>query len=279
MTYPIQILDGYGEFFDTPRNATTNAKQRRKEKRASKQTGNKPDQNQQPNNSSLILKKIEPITENQEKAFAAYNAGKNIANLGVAGTGKSFIAMWLGLNDILNGGKKKKLVIIRSAVQSRAMGFLPGNAKEKMRVYESPYVSICTKLFGRSDAYEILKKRGLIEFESTSFLRGETFENCVIVFDEMQNSSFEELQTVLTRVGENTKIMLCGDFGQNDLIYSKYDQSGLAKFMNIVKRMKEFSIVNFKIDDICRSGLVKSFYIALAKEDEYVSAKSNPVQD
>ncbi len=266
MTGTIDKYDGNREFFEAPQLPPT-AREKRKAKRAAR-TRTEPVQ------SSLFLKKIEPITTSQKKAFAAYQNNKHIANLGVAGSGKSFVAMWLGLNEIMNGGNKNKLVIIRSAVQSRAMGFLPGNAKEKMRMYETPYVSICTKMFGRSDSYEILKKRGQVEFESTSFLRGETFENCVIIFDEIQNASFEELQTVLTRVGDNTKIMLCGDFGQNDLIYSKYDQSGLAKFMNVLKRMKEFEIINYGINDIVRSGLVKSFYVALAKEDEFVCSRA-----
>jgi phosphate starvation-inducible PhoH-like protein len=274
MSEAIQFNDGRSEFFENPESVQShfNAKQRKKIRRSAKKT--EPQSQSQTPNSSLILKKIDPITLNQSKAFDAYMAGKNIINLGVAGSGKSFLAMWLALNDIMNGNKKKKLVIIRSAVQSRAMGFMPGNSKEKMKMYETPYTAICSKFFGRSDAYEILKKRGLLEFESTSFLRGETFDNCVILFDEMQNASFEELQTVLTRVGDNTKIMLCGDFGQNDLIFSKYDQSGLGKFMNIIKRMKEFEIINFKIPDIVRSGLVKAFYVALAKEEEDVHSRT-----
>jgi len=142
------------------------------------------------------------------------------------------------------------------------MGFLPGNAKEKTKVYEGPYYDICTKLFGRGDAYEILKQRGNVEFVSTSFLRGSTFDDCIIVVDEMQNMNDQELHTVMTRVGENCRIIFAGDVKQDDLTSERFkESSGLKEFMSIIENMKEFKFVEFHKEDIVRSDLVKSYII------------------
>ena len=142
------------------------------------------------------------------------------------------------------------------------MGFLPGNQKEKMAVYEAPYVSIATKLFGRGDAYAVLKQKNLIEFISSSFLRGETFDDCILIVDECQNMSDQELHTIMTRVGNNCKIIFCGDVKQDDLTSErKKEVSGLRTFMQIIKNMREFEFVEFVADDIVRSDLVKSYII------------------
>lgn len=248
-------LNGY-EMFESPARRGSSRKKKRFERLAAKEIT--------PANISLVLKKIEPKTKNQEKVFDDYSKGKHIVTLGCAGSGKSFLSVYLALNEILNTkSSKKKLVIIRSAVPGRDQGFLPGSAAEKMKIYENPYVSICKNLFGRSDAYEILKKRGIIEFESTSYMRGETFDDSILLFDEVQNANYQEIHTILTRLGNNSKLFIAGDYGQDDLNKSKYDVSGLGQIMKILNKMREVSTTYFTLDDIQRSGFVKNFYRAL----------------
>ena len=159
------------------------------------------------------IKKIEPLTENQKISFEQYHNGKNLMLHGIAGTGKSFISVYLALNEIMNENKNyNKIIIVRSVVPTRDMGFLPGNSKEKTKVYEAPYYAICGELFGRGDAYEILKQKGLVDFISTSFIRGITLNNCIIIVDEIANMTLHELDSIITRVGKNCKIIFSGDF-------------------------------------------------------------------
>ena len=209
------------------------------------------------------IKDIDPMTDTQEDAFDAWDDGFNLMLHGMAGTGKTFLALYFSLSEIFEQNSYyNKLFIIRSVVPSRDMGFLPGSQKEKMKVYEGPYYDICNKLFQRGDAYEILKQRNQVEFMSTSFLRGETFDDCILVVDEVQNMSDQELHTVMTRVGENCRIIFCGDVKQDDLTSERYNEhSGLANFMKIIDRMKEFKFVEFEANDIVRSALVKSYII------------------
>lgn len=210
-----------------------------------------------------IRKGIEPMTDTQGDAFDAWDEGFNLMLHGIAGTGKTFLAVYFSLREIFEQNSYyNKLFIIRSVVPSRDMGFLPGSQKEKMKVYEGPYYDICNKLFQRGDAYEILKQRNQVEFMSTSFLRGETFDDCIIVVDEVQNMSDQELHTVMTRLGENCIIIFCGDVKQDDLTSERFNErSGLAAFMRIIERMREFKFVEFEVDDIVRSNLVKSYII------------------
>lgn len=206
---------------------------------------------------------ISPMTKNQELAFDAWEDDYNLMLHGIAGTGKTFLALLFALKDVMvSNSVYKKVFIIRSTVPSRDMGFLPGSQKEKMAVYEGPYVSICTKLFGRADAYSVLKSRDTVEFISSSFLRGETFDDCIIIVDECQNMADQELHTIMTRVGNNCKIIFCGDVKQDDLTSErKKEVSGLRAFMPIIKNMQEFEFVEFVADDIVRSDLVKSYII------------------
>lgn len=207
------------------------------------------------------LKHIEPLTENQKVVFNAFEQGKNLMLHGIAGTGKSFLSMYLSLRQILNETNQyKKLVIVRSVVPTRDMGFLPGNNKEKTKVYEAPYYAICTELFGRSDSYEYLKSRNLIEFISTSFIRGITLNDCIIIVDEMANCTLHELDSVITRIGKNCKIIFCGDFRQSDF-NKEHERNGLKDFMKIVQKMKYFHFVDFNENDIVRSHLVKDYII------------------
>ena len=203
------------------------------------------------------------MTESQKAAFDAWDEGYNLMLHGIAGTGKTFLALYFSISEILSkNAHYKKVCVIRSVVPSRDMGYLPGTQKDKMKVYEGPYYDICTKLFKRGDAYEVLKQRNSIEFMSTSFLRGSTFDDCILVVDEVQNMSDQELHTVMTRVGENCRIIFCGDVGQDDLTSErKKEVSGLRNFMKIISKMKEFKFVEFTVNDIVRSDLVKSYII------------------
>jgi phosphate starvation-inducible protein PhoH len=221
---------------------------------------------------SFDLKPISPLTENQKRAFAAYHK-KNLFLHGIAGTGKTFISFYLALRDILGGNSPyKKLYVMKSIVPSRDIGFLPGSAQEKMAVYEAPYYAICQELFGSSLAYENLKKSGKIEFLSTSYVRGITLADCVVLVDEVQNQNAQELNSVITRVGSNCKIIFAGDLKQNDLV-NRRELSGLADFMKIIKRMTEFTFVEFGIDDILRSDLVRSYIIARNNLEEEQEVK------
>ncbi|CAB4162950.1 PhoH Phosphate starvation-inducible protein PhoH, predicted ATPase [uncultured Caudovirales phage] len=210
---------------------------------------------------NFTLKNFEPLTKNQKKTFDSYEAGKNLMLHGIAGTGKSFVSIYLSLKQILGENSPyKKLVIVRSVVPTRDMGFLPGNSKEKAKVYEAPYYAICTELFGRGDAYEYLKNKNLIEFISTSFIRGITLNNCIIVVDEIANMTMHELDSVITRVGKNCKVIFCGDFRQSDFT-REHEKNGLIDFMTIIEKMKSFVFVDFDEQDIVRSSMVKEYII------------------
>lgn len=210
------------------------------------------------------LEYIRPKTENQRKTFKEYSTGKNLLLHGVPGSGKTFVSLYLALDELMNQNTKlQKVVIIRSAQSSKGIGFLPGTAKQKMEVYETPYSTICSKLFDRNDAYQLLKNKGIVEFESTSFLRGTTIDDAIIIIDEAQNLSYQELKTVLTRVGDNSRIVICGDINQDDLTSARYnEESGLKSIMKIMDRIPSVSKVEFEIQDIVRSGFVKEFIIA-----------------
>jgi phosphate starvation-inducible protein PhoH and related proteins len=211
---------------------------------------------------NLQLKHIEPKTIKQQDAFSAYDHGQNLLLHGVAGTGKTFIALYLALKSLLeNNSKYKKIIIVRSAVPSRDIGFLPGNAKEKMAVYEAPYQAIFSELFGRDDAYNIFKTKKQVEFIPTSFIRGLTINNAIILVDELQNCTDSELNTVITRCGRNTKMLLAGDHRQDDLSGKKGEMSGLKTILGILKRMNTVSTIDFGIDDIQRSQFVREYLI------------------
>ena len=210
------------------------------------------------------LETFDPLTENQKKFFDAYKKQEYfIALHGVAGTGKSFIAMYKALEEVLDKGTPfDKVIIVRSAVPSREVGHLPGTLEEKTDIYTQPYIQICHTLFGRSDAYEMLVNQDNIEFVSTSFIRGMTFDDCIIIVDEMQNMTFEEIDTVMTRVGSRSKIIWCGDYRQTDLNKKKNDMSGILKFFEIAELMGDFTKIEFTPEDIVRSSLVKDYILA-----------------
>lgn len=210
---------------------------------------------------ALHLQSIRPLTDNQARAFAYWDDGFNLMLHGVAGTGKTFIGFALSLDEILNHGTYEKLVVVRSTVPTREQGFLPGGPVDKARVYEQPYMHICANLFGRGDAYDILKNKDQINFISTSYIRGSNLENCIVLVDECQNLNFHELDSIITRLGENSAIIFAGDFRQSDLI-NDYERKGLHTFKRIVSNMDSFRTVEFDREDIVRSELVKNYIIA-----------------
>lgn len=221
-------------------------------------------------NKKFNMKRIQPMTDTQKELFLSYKSGKNIANIGSAGTGKTYVSLYLALEEVLENEEYERVIIIRSAVQSREQGFMPGSLTDKMGYYETPYIDIVNDLFGRVDAYQIMKQKNQVQFMSTSFVRGLTFDNAIIIVDECQNMTYQELDTVITRVGESSKIVFCGDMKQDDLKISKHrqDVSGLKDFIRVVSTMQDFTVVEFTTDDIVRSGLVKQYLIAKERELE-----------
>lgn len=202
---------------------------------------------------NFYLKEIEPLTKSQ---LAVFDSDKHLMLHGCAGTGKTFISLYLALDD-LQKEEHDRIVLVRSAVPTREMGFLPGTEEEKSKVYENPYVNIMQELFSRGDnPYGQLKQKGIINFLTTSYIRGTTFNDTVVIVDECQNMTFHELDSIITRVGQNCRIIFCGDFFQSDL-----KNNGLQDFMSIIKAMDEFDFVEFGVEDIVRSDFVKSYLV------------------
>lgn len=208
--------------------------------------------NTAPTTPGFKLSYIRPLNENQATVLGS---DKNLVLSGYAGTGKTYLASYVAYKEIFEG-KYNKLVYMRSAVPTRNIGFLPGTDKEKLEVYEAPYIDIATELLGRGDAYEILKKKGLVHFTSTSFVRGINLRDAVLVVDETQNMSYHELDSIITRLNDNCKIIFCGDIRQADLY-----KNGLEDFYNVLKVMDEFDFIEFQKEDIVRSELVKNYII------------------
>lgn len=210
---------------------------------------------------------IEPIGESQTKLFEAYDAEQNIFAHGVAGSGKTFILLYKALSQVLNKQTPyEKVVLIRSLLPSRDVGFLPGTIEEKSDLYQDPYRILVRYLFEMpsdqdfAQLYDKLIAQGSLEFISTSFLRGQTFDRSIIICDEFQNMEFHELDTLITRVGQDSKIMFAGDTAQTDLRNGK--REGHHRFQNILETMREFTTVEFDFGDIVRSGLVRNYLIA-----------------
>ena len=217
---------------------------------------------------SEYLVDVQPITENQKILFNSYKEGKNIISYGVAGTGKTFVTLYNALKDVLDETTPyEKIYIVRSLVATREIGFLPGDHEDKSDIYQVPYKHMVKYMFQMgSDAdfemlYGNLKAQDTIKFWSTSFLRGTTLDRSIIIVDEFQNLNFHELDSIITRIGENSKICFCGDARQSDLTKTN-DRNGIMDFMNILRKMPSFDVIEFEIDDIVRSGLVKEYIIA-----------------
>lgn len=214
------------------------------------------------------LVRVSPMTDHQHEVFDLWEQPgvECLVLKGCAGSGKTFQSLYLALKEVLaTDTEYDKIVIIRSTAAVRSSGFLPGTLEEKLAPYEDPYSGILDELFPWKRSYEHLKLLKKIEFHSTEFLRGVTLDRCIVIVDESQNMTLAELKTIVTRKGPNCKLVFCGDTYQNDLIVKKNDQSGFEEFCAILAHMSEVGIVEFDVDDIVRSGFVRSFIIQAQK--------------
>ena len=229
---------------------------------------NKQLKRKKPVNSDVMVD-IKPLTKSQEKVFDAYKKGKNIFAYGAAGTGKTFVALYLALREVLDQmSPYENVYIVRSLVSTREIGFLPGDHEDKSFLYQIPYKHMVKYMFEMSDdsefemLYGALKGQDTIKFWSTSFIRGTTLDNAIILVDEMQNLNFHELDSIITRVGENSKIIFCGDASQTDLTKTN-EKNGILDFMKIISAMEDdFTSIEFGLEDIVRSGLVRKYLLA-----------------
>ncbi len=215
-----------------------------------------------------IMKTIEPLTDNQEKLYERYKLEQNLVAYGAAGTGKTFITLYNALRDVLSEKTPyEKIYLVRSLVATREIGFLPGDHEDKSSLYQIPYKNMVKYMFEMPDdsAFEMLygnlKTQGTISFWSTSFIRGTTLDNAIIIVDEFQNLNFHELDSIITRVGENSKIMFCGDATQSDLVKTN-ERNGIIDFMRILRVMPSMAMIEFGVEDIVRSGLCKEYLVA-----------------
>ena len=220
-----------------------------------------------PINADLLVD-IEPLTDNQKRLFDSYSQDKHLVAYGCAGTGKTFITLYNALSEVLDTTTPyEKIYLVRSLVSTREIGFLPGDHEDKSFLFQVPYKNMVKYMFQMpSDAdfemlYGNLKSQDTISFWSTSFIRGTTFDNAIIIVDEFQNLNFHELDSIITRVGENTKIMFCGDATQTDLVKTN-EKNGIVDFMRILRAMPSFDVIEFGLEDIVRSGLVKEYIVA-----------------
>lgn len=202
---------------------------------------------------------VEPLTEGQKTVFNSYKSGNNLCLSGSPGTGKTFVALYLALEEVLTRGNEyDKVIIIRSIVPTRDIGFLPGEIEDKEQAYAEPYQEICRELFDDQIAWKKLAGDHKIIFRSTSFLRGLTFKNAIVIIDEMQNCNYHELCTIATRLGDNCKFITCGDYYQSDLS-KQGDKNGVLQFIKILENMNRFDHVQFTWADCVRSGFVRDF--------------------
>ena len=215
-----------------------------------------------------FLRDIEPLTDNQQSLFDSYAKDKNLVAYGCAGTGKTFITLYNALSDVLDQTTPyEKIYIVRSLVATREIGFLPGDHEDKSSLYQIPYKNMVKYMFEmRTEAdfqmlYGNLKTQGTIDFWSTSFIRGTTFDKSIIIVDEFQNLNYHELDSIMTRVGEQSKIMFCGDATQTDLI-KQNERNGIHDFMRVLRLMSSVDVIEFGVEDIVRSGLVKDYILA-----------------
>lgn len=213
------------------------------------------------------LRTFEPLTENQSKFFELYRGGAYCIGLfGSPGVGKTFLSLYKAMEEVLDKTNSfKQVVVVRSAVQVRDQGFVPGDLEEKMQIYEQPYKEISQTLFNRPDAWERLKEQGYARFISTTAIRGISIDDAIIIVDECQSMTWHELSSVISRTGHRSKIIFVGDLKQNDLVKSRHDVSGLKQFLEVLHIMNEYQYIEFTPNDIVRSSLVKSFIVACDK--------------
>lgn len=211
---------------------------------------------------TLVPLDIKPKTANQERAFAVFASGKHLLAHGVSGTGKTLLACYMAIRAVMTPGSRySKVIIVRSSVSSRDQGHMPGGPRDKASVYEAPYHGHFSDIFGRDDAYSVLKQKRIVEFITTSFVRGTNVTGSIVIVDEMQNMTDMELHTVITRLGKDTRLILCGDYRQDDLTGKKGETSGLKNIFQILSSMRSVGTVEFGIQDVVRSGFVKEYLL------------------
>lgn len=209
---------------------------------------------------NLKLQNIQPMTTGQEEYFENYSTGKNQLSMGYPGTGKTYLAFYQAFQEMLNNPTINRITIVRSAIPSRDIGFLPGSVEEKSQVYELPYKKICGDLFGNDGAYQLLMEAGILRFMLTSYVRGLTLDNTIVILDELQNLTAHEADSMITRSGHNTKMLFCGDLLQSD--FQRESDKNISKFIDVLRQLPDdFAITEFKAEDIVRSGLVKNYIL------------------
>jgi len=203
------------------------------------------------------LKQLEPLTNTQEEVFESFKKGNHLCLDGSAGTGKTFISLYLALESVLKK-EYNKVIIVRSALPTRDMGFLPGTLEEKEEAYKTPYKAVVNDLFDDNEAWNKLLQAKQIEFLTTSFIRGLTIKDAIVIVDESQNCNYHELCSIITRLGDNCKFIMCGDYYQSDFTRNG-DKNGIKEFMTIIDHMKYFEHIEFGWEDIVRSDFVRDF--------------------
>jgi phosphate starvation-inducible PhoH-like protein len=227
-----------------------------------------------PNNALKIkldhLKTLNPLTDNQAKFFDMYKRGDYcIGVTGSAGTGKTLISLYKALEEVLSKDNPfKSVVVVRSCVPTRDVGFLPGDLEEKSEIYQLPYIEACSNLFGRPDAWDRLKEQGYARFLTTTAIRGISIDDSIIIVDEMQNFNWGEINTIMGRIGHRSKIIFCGDFRQNDLTKNRNDVSAFHDFVKVARRMSSFTEIYYTPDDIVRSSLTKEWIVSCESFDD-----------
>lgn len=218
---------------------------------------------------SFNMTELRPLTDRQQDLFNAFSRDRNIIGYGSAGSGKSYLATYLAIKDILVNKNFKRLLILRSPLSVNHQGYLPGTLEEKEAVYERPYRDIVTDLFQNKEMYDKLKEEHIIDFQTTSYIRGLTWNDTIVVADEVQNMLWEEINTIATRIGTNSKLVFLGDLAQNDITVAKRNQhSGMEKLLMIAKRIDKFDLVKFLPEDIVRGEFVKQWIIACEQYEE-----------
>lgn len=210
-------------------------------------------------------KDIVPLTDRQDDAFRSWyqRADSHLALLGSAGVGKTLLACYLGINEVLNPKTpQKQLIIVRAANATKEIGFLPGTKEEKEEIFQLPYFDVFRFLFNRAATYRDMCDAGVIKFTTTSHIRGLTFENAIVIFDEIQSASRHDIDSLATRLGDDSRLIMIGDGYQNDL-HSKRgtEVSGFDYAVGMMHKIDDFDVIQFTHDDIVRSGFVKKWII------------------
>ncbi len=214
-------------------------------------------------------------SEKQSDYIRALKEKDIVMSLGPAGTGKSFLAVSVGVT-LLMEKKIERVILSRPAVEAgEKLGFLPGDMKEKVDPYLRPLYDALYELFG-ADKIDKKIETGEIEIAPLAFMRGRTLKNCFAILDEAQNATETQIKMFLTRIGENSKLVVNGDPSQIDLINKS--QSGLIKSKNILKHIKEIEIIEFDHKDVVRHPLVSKFELFQLPRKNYKPKRSTESQ-